>query len=393
MDDVEAVPFDDLQTADLVVDRVYRAGPFTDVRADPLQRLLPVGNQGGFRYKGEVPRPRLVVLYTTGAVAEWPDEIDETTGTVTYYGDNKHPGRAIHDTVRRGNRILQDTFLTYRESAGRRASLPVYLMFQSLAPGRDVQFRGLLVPGSPLLDRDEELNAVWRSESGERFQNYRAKFTVLDTDAVSRHWIEDVLSGQPLTEHAPTAWIQWVETMKYRPLAAPPISPIRSKEDQLPAPDDRVGWSMLEAMYANYSPRPVAFERAAVAIAQLAVPLPTAMDVTRPSMDGGRDAVGRMLMGHQVDPVWINIALEAKCYAPGQHSVGVKETSRLISRLKYRDLGFMVTTSYVARQAYEELREDRHPVVVLSGGDLVRELRRRGIASPHDVNDWLRQFE
>ncbi len=390
---MEPFPFEGLPDADLVIDRVYRAGPFTDIRADPLQRLLPVGNQGGFRYRGDVPRPRLVALYTTGAVAEWPDEIDETTGTVTYYGDNKHPGRAIHETVRRGNLILQDTFLSYRDSPRSRASLPVYLMFQSVGSGRDVQFRGLIVPGSPLLDRDEELNAVWRSESGERFQNYRAKFTVLDCDTVSRVWLNDVLEGRPDSLNAPESWREWVSGLKYRPLAAPPISPIRSKEDQLPASADKTGWSMLEALYRNYSPRPVAFERAAVALAQLVVPLPTAMDVTRPSVDGGRDAVGRMLMGHQVDPVWINIALEAKCYAPGQHSVGVKETSRLISRLKYRDLGFVVTTSFVARQAYEELREDRHPVVVLSGGDLVRELRRRGVASAHDVSGWLRQFE
>ena len=200
---MEPFPFEGLPDADLVIDRVYRAGPFTDIRADPLQRLLPVGNQGGFRYRGDVPRPRLVALYTTGAVAEWPDEIDETTGTVTYYGDNKHPGRAIHETVRRGNLILQDTFLSYRDSPRSRASLPVYLMFQSVGSGRDVQFRGLIVPGSPLLDRDEELNAVWRSESGERFQNYRAKFTVLDCDTVSRVWLNDVLEGRPDSLNAP----------------------------------------------------------------------------------------------------------------------------------------------------------------------------------------------
>ena len=60
--------------------------------------------------------------------------------------------------------------------------------------------------------------------------------------------------------------------------------------------------------------------------------------------------------------------------------------SRLTSRLRYRDLGFFVTTSYVGKQAYDEIRSDLHPVVVLSGGDIVRELRRTGVFSPSDFN-------
>ena len=85
----------------------------------------------------------------------------------------------------------------------------------------------------------------------------------------------------------------------------------------------------------------------------------------------------------------ITLALEAKCYAPGQTPVGVKDISRLIARLRYRDLGFMVTTSYVARQAYEEVRHDRHPVVILPGGDLVKSLRGAGVRDPGDLAQWL----
>lgn len=387
------MPFADLPRADLVVDGLYEAGPEKDVRADPLQRLLPVGNQGGFRYKGSVPRPRLVVLYTTGGVPEWPDELDETTGTFTYYGDNKHPGRALHDTVRRGNLILHEAFASMRDSADSRATLPVFLVFSSQGGKRDVRFRGLAVPGSPVLDRDEELAAVWRAEAGERFQNYRAKFTILDVSGIARQWIDSVIAGNPINDMAPEPWLRWVRDFKYEVLAAPPIRPVRSRDDQLPAADDRAGWGLLETVYRTYREEPVRFERAAVGIAQLAVPLPTTMDVTRPSVDGGRDAIGLMQVGHSVDPVWISLALEAKCYEPGKSSVGVKETSRLISRLRHRDLGFMVTTSFVARQAYEELREDRHPVVVLSGGDVVRELRRRGVTSPLEFSLWAAQFD
>jgi hypothetical protein len=54
------------------------------------------------------------------------------------------------------------------------------------------------------------------------------------------------------------------------------------------------------------------------------------------------------------DPIAVEFALEAKCYAP-THGVGVRETSRLISRLRHRQFGVPVTTSYLDDQAYREI--------------------------------------
>jgi Restriction endonuclease len=89
-------------------------------------------------------------------------------------------------------------------------------------------------------------------------------------------------------------------------------------------------------------------------------------EITRASVDGGRDAVGRYLLGLSDDPVYAEFSLEAKCYAPGirgmnANNVGVKEVSRLISHIRHRQFGVLVTTSTIGRQAYEEVREDRHP--------------------------------
>jgi hypothetical protein len=49
----------------------------------------------------------------------------------------------------------------------------------------------------------------------------------------------------------------------------------------------------------------------------------------------------------------------ASCHAP-ENGVGVKELSRLISRLRHRQFGILVTTSFLGHQAYQELRSDRH---------------------------------
>lgn len=69
------------------------------------------------------------------------------------------------------------------------------------------------------------------------------------------------------------------------------------------------------------------------------------VDVTRPSRDGGRDAIGKMKIGRGPSAVLVEFALEAKCYGIG-NSVGVREMSRLISRAptspvwNYRDHEF-----------------------------------------------------
>ena len=76
--------------------------------------------------------------------------------------------------------------------------------------------------------------------------------------------------------------------------------------------------------------------------------------------------------------------MEAKCYAPTS-PVGVRELSRLISRLRHRQFGIMVTTSFVHDQAYREIKEDAHPIIVVSGVDIVWLLRTHGLGTLRTV--------
>jgi hypothetical protein len=52
VNDLQVVEFNQLAGSDLVVDRVYRGGIAGNAGDDPLSKLLPVGNQGGFRTLG-----------------------------------------------------------------------------------------------------------------------------------------------------------------------------------------------------------------------------------------------------------------------------------------------------------------------------------------------------
>jgi hypothetical protein len=380
VNDLRVVDFDHLADADLVVDRIYRGGSAGNTGDDPLSKLLPVGNQGGFRTHGRIVQDsvKLVVLYTSGAEPDWPDALDPYTGTFTYFGDNRSPGRELHDTPKKGNRLLRRAFESVHAGREGRGQVPPFFLFDKPGTGRDVRFRGLLAPGSDRLSGEEDLVAVWRTTGGHRFQNYRAQFTVLNVASIPRDWIRQLASGEILGDSCPDAWRAWVETGRYEPLLAPPTVITRSREAQQPLLADQ---PLLHLVYEHFKERPHDFEQFAADLMRMSNPNVDRIDVTRPWRDGGRDAVGDYLLGPAADPVAVEFALEAKCYAPG-NGVGVRETSRLISRLRHRQFGVLVTTSHLDGQAYKEIREDGHPVVVLAGRDITDILKKSGFDSP-----------
>ncbi|MEV0929222.1 restriction endonuclease [Streptomyces phaeochromogenes] len=384
----DPVPLDELGTSDLVVDSVYAGGTAGTSADDPIGKILPVGNQGGFRYAGS-PQKRTVkvaVLYTSGADPDWPDELDVQTGRFTYYGDNKRPGHKLHETSRRGNQLLADVFKAAHGTAQDRADVPPFFLFEKAGErGRSVRFRGLLAPGGEGVAADEDLVAIWRSTRDERFQNYRAVFTVLDTGVISRDWINELLKGQTTRAMAPQVWLDWVAGRSYSALSAPATTVIRTPSDQAP---DAAGQAVLKEIHDYFQHRPHDFEACALELWRMQAPATGRIELTPPSRDGGRDAIGEYLLGPKADPVPVEFALEAKCYGP-KNSVGTREMARLISRLKHRQFGVFITTSFFNRQAYQEVREDRHPVVLMCGNDIAELLRSRGYSTPAAVRAWL----
>ena len=118
-------------------------------------------------------------------------------------------------------------------------------------------------------------------------------------------------------------------------------------------------------------------------------------EVTRGSVDHGRDAIGHYKLGINDDPVIVDFALEAKCYNPGldgtaANTIGVKEVARLISRIKHRQFGVLVTTSLISRQVYEEVRDDRHPIIFITGGDIAKLLISKGYKNCEELFELLK---
>lgn len=380
------VPREELSRSDLTIDAIYEGGRAGNAGDDPLGPLLGVSNQGGFRHLGRRECPTLLVITSSMSEPDWPDHLDLETGLFTYYGDNRRPGRDLHGTPRWGNEMLRDLFARAHADPPRRAEVAPVLVFRTAGTYRDVVFLGLAVPGAAGMPATEDLVAVWRSSRGQRFQNYKSVFTILSTARFPRAWLDEIRQGRSSSADAPREWLEWVAGGQPTPLRSMPGIRYRAKLEQLP--DKESDWRMLEAIRARFKEDPFEFEECAARIAEMLLPSIVDRDLTRRSRDGGRDAVGHYRIGSDANGIKVEFALEAKCYAH-DCAVGVKETSRLISRLRHRQFGIIVTTSYVHVQAYQEILEDQHPILIISGRDIVTILKDASIRDERSVNDWL----
>ena len=383
---MKIITFHQLTGADLEVDAVYRGGATGNLASEVLSKLFPVGNVGGFRWPGKWNETPLVIHTSNENEAAWPDFLDPYTGTVEYFGDNRSPGE-LHAT-RGGNRILRSAFeKTFSDD---RQSVPIFLYFTKWKKGWDWQFRGLLVPGGKGATLDDSLRTVWRTSKEQRFQNFAAKFTVLDTPVISRDWINSLLSGNR-ENHAPDVYLEWLRKGKYKPLTAPRVDKTRSKANQ--QPQDDKGRRLIEHLTKRF-PKPEAwkFEAVALEIWSQTSGNRIGAELTRQVVDGGRDAIGYMYVGPPGDQLGLDFLLEAKCYS-SENSLGVKETSRLISRIRRHQFGVIVTTSYLGDQAYKEIREDGHPLVIITGRDIVEMLISQGIDTIERLDAWLDKIE
>ena len=388
--------FNELEKADLYIDAIYKGGATSDWSSEPLHKLLPkCGIARGFRYVNRSDRSgktAYVVLYTSLEELEWPDYLDEETGIFRYYGDNRQPGKDILDTKAKGNALLENVFnsLNNKESL---KEIPPFLIFKKTGNKRDVQFLGLAAPGNPSISPDKDLVAFWRTIGGKRFQNYESYFSILDTGKkpVSKKWLKSLIDNHDTSmELAPDCWKEFIHKGRngIHSLKSKRIMKIPSKYEQLQS--DEEGNKCLDIVRNYYHDNPYGFEVCAADILGKMDYHFSEFSLTRPWRDGGRDALGfyKISSDSKVNSaLMIDCAMEAKCYSKN-NSVGVKQMSRLISRIKYRQFGVMVTTGYVATQAYKEVVEDGHPILIITASDIAGILRNSSIDS-NNAKDWL----
>jgi hypothetical protein len=331
-----------------------------------------IANAQGFRPKSRKDGSTAIadcafcLLVTNYGETEWPDSLNPESGLFTYYGDNRQPGKALNATAIGGNRLLERVFERLHD--GNRASICPFLCFENYrgAEGVFMRFLGLAVPGAEGLSSLDDLVAVWRRKGNQRFQNYRATFTILNEPAVTHAWLDKIVNGaSPSTaKDCPPAFAQWVKTGKYNALTTPPEVVPRNKSEQLPK-TNRENIVLKSVSSLNHRE----FEHASAAILEMMDDRFFDIHVTREVRDGGRDVLAKYRVGHEDHSISLEVSLEAKHWTG---AIGVKPMMRLISRLKHRDFGVFITTSHFEKTVQEELIEDGHPVVLIAGGDIAR---------------------
>ncbi len=400
---MKEVAFSELENADLVVERVYKGGQGSSADNEPLHHLFPkCGVGGGFRKVNRTDgsgKPAYVILYTTMGELEWPDFLDKETGVFRYYGDNRKPGRELTDTKLKGNELLEMVF-DLLNGHGAMQDMPPFFVFKKVGEGRDVQFLGMAAPGNPKISPDRDLVAFWRTMDDNRFQNYEAYFTILNTGSapISRQWLYALMENHDNNlQFAPDVWKRYIQNGRngIEALKAPKVLKIPTKYEQLQSDDE--GMKCLDMIRNHYLvdlKNPQGFEACATNIISKMDNHFVDFSLTRPWRDGGRDAIGLYSIntGGVVNrELKIDCALEAKCYSK-DNGVGVRQMSRLISRIRYRQFGILITTSYVDKQAYKEVVEDGHPVLIVTASDIAGILRTNSINSS-GINDWLKTID
>lgn len=390
------ISFDELEGSDLIIDCVYEGGNQGNTSADPLSKLFPkCGNLGGFRKVNRTDgsgKPAYVVLTTTMSELEWPDYIDEETGIFRYYGDNRKSGRKYTDTKHKGNELLEKVFGILNSDKSLE-DIPPFFVFRSTGQGRNFKFLGLAAPGNPNISPDKDLIALWRTKDGNRFLNYESYFTILDTGKkpITQEWLKSLIEDHDNNlQYAPVVWKDFIDKGRngIQALKAPRIHQIPSKEKQLEC--DEEGKKCIQIIYSRYENNRFGFEACATELIKKMDNNFVKFELTRPWRDGGMDAFGEYHISSESNvnyPLTIEFALEAKCYS-SHNSVGVKEMSRLISRIKYRQFGILVTTSHVGSQAYKEVYEDGHPILIITASDIASILRVNGITT-ENIEGWL----
>jgi len=97
--------------------------------------------------------------------ADWPEFIDVYTGVFTYFGDNKKPGFDLHDTPRRGNRLLQSCFAILHNVPDQRVKVPPFLVFTKGSNAQNI-VRGVSLRAAFVNRIDNEVRAVGSAENG-----------------------------------------------------------------------------------------------------------------------------------------------------------------------------------------------------------------------------------
>lgn len=314
----------------------------------------------------------------------WQDIYDTDNGYVRYYGDNRTPG--VDPATTLGNRRLLAQFdLHHAPSADERARAAPIAFFRRVPfLGRAKGF--LRFEGFGVLRSAERVTQP--AEAG-YFTNYVFEFVLLSLTAEHElfdwSWInvrrDPASSSAQALAAAPESWRTWVDEGD---VALPRVRryvarrSIASALEQKPA-DGSQARRTLDAVYTFYKGQETRFEAVAAWVtSRLLASSGTyrPLGITRAGGDGGFDFIGRLSLGDETfGAVQVVVLGQAKCERLGAPTNG-HHVARTVARLRRGWIGAYVTTSYFSNAVQIEVKQDRYPLLLVNGRQLVTELDR-----------------
>jgi Restriction endonuclease AspBHI N-terminal/Restriction endonuclease len=372
-------------------ERKYRVGnEYIDDIANSREKdefvtwLPGIGNSRGIRcarfrsFKSDVPA--FVVLITREIKHKhhnpWDDIVDYGSSKIFYWGDAKYsPGKNYNDFE--GNKALMKIYERYLE--GKYQEVTPVLHFSKKKTGK-ITFNGLCIITN--------VETTWFEDLQKPVKNYRFELSILDSDEVNVEWLlnraESVSSRKIDNNLRPSSWESFMNgRLKKLKLYK---REILSRESQLPEAnsDEEKILSVLCSL------KPVEFEAVLVELLRSLPHVNHNITRTRPVKDGGFDFYGEFNLPFPFS-YKIEFLGEAKKYKRS-NSIGPSLISRLVARLGRGQYGIFVTTSFYTPQAQEEVLEDKYPVRLYSGMDIINFLRELKLIDNGKIKEaWLNE--
>ncbi len=306
----------------------------------------------------------------------WRDLIFQEEGRVIYNGDNKSSLKNVNETF--GNKKILKILPQYLSKlrSERLKAAPI-IITKTIKIGNKTGFRKFI--GYGIINTPPKL--IFQYEKGKDliFANYQYEVTLfsLTTDGTfDWRWIDDRrdknLSDEDCLKNAPEAWRNWVdygvESVKQNQLKIKAYKTISEQEQRdLDPKNKKIISDLLNVYYPDPIKDGIRFEALASFITTLYFGDTNYYRgwITVGSGDRGVDFVGRLDIGHDsFSNTSIIVLGQSKRY---KNSISGERLTRVASRMTRGYIGVVVTLDAFTKQAQEEIKDDKLPIILING--------------------------
>lgn len=306
----------------------------------------------------------------------WRDLIFQEEGRVIYNGDNKSNDKNANDTF--GNKkVLENLPLYYSKKRSERLKAPPIFVTKTIKIGNKTGYRQFICIG--IINEPPILVQQYEKGNNNVFTNYQFEITLISLapdDIFNWDWIDDRrnknISDEDSLKNAPKNWIKWVEEgseiVSKIKLKIKSYRLISESEQRDLLPNNK---KIIDDLLNTYYPDPIndgiRFEALASFITTLYFSDKNYYRgwITVGSGDRGVDFVGRLDIGHDsFSSTSIIVLGQSKRY---KNSISGERLTRVASRMTRGYIGVVVTLDVFTKQAQEEIKDDKLPIILING--------------------------